>query len=133
MELDLFLLGHHGGGKEEKILIGRLTDWCPGAGFLPRVQHTATELVDVIFGQQGDPSSTSGSEALRFFCWCSTLSEGQVVRPQSPGGCHFSLEKSIRACCSLSSAETLGARQRVVAKAPRPLIAFPLLYPRCFL
>jgi hypothetical protein len=41
----------------------------------------------VVLGQQGGPASTSGSEALRFLCWCSTLPEGQVVRPRSPGGC----------------------------------------------
>jgi hypothetical protein len=71
--LDLLLPGHRGGGKEEGILVGvvvdRSTKGCPGAFFPPRAQHTATELVVVIFGQQGDPSSTSGLDALRSICW----------------------------------------------------------------
>jgi hypothetical protein len=45
----------------------------------------ATKLVAVIFGQEGDPSSTSSSEALWFIGWSSTLLEGQVVRPRSFG------------------------------------------------
>jgi hypothetical protein len=47
----------------------------------------ATELVAMILGQHGGPSSTSRSEALRFSCWGSTVPEGQVVRPRPPGGC----------------------------------------------
>ncbi|XP_071679936.1 uncharacterized protein [Lolium perenne] len=38
----------------------------------------ATKIVAMILGQHGGPSSTSRSEALRFFCWSSTLPEDQV-------------------------------------------------------
>jgi hypothetical protein len=55
---DLLLPGHHGGGKEEEILVGavvdRSTDGHTGARFLLRAQHVATKLIAVIFGQQGD-------------------------------------------------------------------------------
>jgi hypothetical protein len=68
-------------------VVDRLTGMRPGAGFLLRAQHVATKLIAVIFGQQGDPSSTSDLEALRSNCWCSTPLEAQVVRPRSPGGC----------------------------------------------
>jgi hypothetical protein len=84
-------LCHHGGGKEVggqgEAVLGRSLERRPGADDLPRAQHMATKLVAMILGQHGGPSSTSRSEALRFFCWSSTLPEDQVVRPRSFGGC----------------------------------------------
>jgi hypothetical protein len=88
--LVLSLPSHRGGGEEEKlpsdVVFGGSTEWQSGAGVLLRAQYMVTKFVAVIFGQQGDPSSTSSSKALWFICCSSTLLEGQVVRPRSSGG-----------------------------------------------
>nr|XP_051196835.1 uncharacterized protein LOC127310183 [Lolium perenne] len=90
--LDPLLLRHHGGGIEDEApgdaVLGRSPERHPGANDL-RAQHMATELVAVILGQHGGPSSTSRSEALRFICWSSTPPEDQVVRPRHSGGCQW--------------------------------------------
>jgi hypothetical protein len=46
-----------------------------------------TNLLAVVLGQKGDPSSTSSSEALGFIYWSSMPFEGQVVCPRSSSGC----------------------------------------------
>jgi hypothetical protein len=53
---------------------------------LLRAQHTVTKFVTAIFGQDGDPSSTSMAEALMINCWSSMPLEGQVVRPRPSSG-----------------------------------------------
>jgi hypothetical protein len=58
----------HGGGQEEKklddLVVVDSMEGRFGAAVLPRAKYMATELVDVILGQKGGPSSTSSLEAL---------------------------------------------------------------------
>jgi hypothetical protein len=94
------------------------------------------KFVVMISGQKGDPSSTSGPEALWFFCWGSTLMEGQVVHPRTSTGCqqtdlHAGVE--ISSILLSGSAETPRARRRWVAEALKDLISFSLFLSGCFL
>jgi hypothetical protein len=124
---------HRGGGQDEERLegsvVGNSMEGKSGADVLSCAYYMVNRFVAVILGHKGDPSSTSSPKALEFICWSSTPLEGQVVRPWPSSGCPqlYTPEKSFRAYCSLSSAETPGARRRLVAEAV-PLIAFFLLY-----
>jgi hypothetical protein len=87
--LDSPLYDHRVGGDAEgppdEVVVVQSTEQRPGA-VLPRAQHTVTEFVTAIFGQDGGPSSSSMVEALLINCWSSTLLEGQVVRPRLLSG-----------------------------------------------